>query len=458
MNEEAANKKKTLSFIVAAAVALIALIVGISIYNTPANRVRRQLDLGNKYLEEENYEQAMLAFEEAIAIDERCMEAYAGGLEAYLGAGDMDGAQDCYDRTLAAIGLLDADGIAENIDTIETICLAAESVYGNNLSHALEALEEVFYLTGENEEILNILGACLEHYINILIEAGQYDEVYELIEQYGDIVTNIDFQSILAQMEEQKQQKLAENANNAFMQKVYELMAVQDYQGMYELAISAEAEEFRIGLPEPEYLQQPGYVYFSEENIMQYPAVGVAAHLGRGGEQLIFYYGECYNDGTAQGHGVSFCSQASTGIGYQVFTGEWNGNAPNGQGEIRSFHEQDGSLFLSIKSNFKNGLCDGEVECQYFGPGGGYDLSFVAVNGVPTEDKTEAYKAEMARIKSWDEDTVSLWLGSGTDYIYAYGFANDLVPDAPSNFSAYAYDNGSNPVGVPGFGFAMYIH
>ena len=36
------NKKRALSFPIAAAVALIALLVGISIYNAPTNRIRPQ--------------------------------------------------------------------------------------------------------------------------------------------------------------------------------------------------------------------------------------------------------------------------------------------------------------------------------------------------------------------------------------------------------------------------------
>ena len=79
---------------------------------------------------------------------------------------------------------------------------------------------------------------------------------------------------------------------------------------------------------------------------------------------------------------------------------------------------------------------------------------------MPKEYKTAPYKEEMERtVYGWDRDDFSLGFYSESDYIYAYGFANDLEPNAPSTFSAYAYDNGCNPVGVPGFGgFAMYIH
>lgn len=63
----------------------IVFVCGIGIYNAPANRLRRQLDLGNKYLNEQMYEEAILAFDRAIEIDASCLEAYLGKAEAYEG-------------------------------------------------------------------------------------------------------------------------------------------------------------------------------------------------------------------------------------------------------------------------------------------------------------------------------------------------------------------------------------
>lgn len=93
---DAANKfgGKKWGIIGAIAVVLIALIIGIGLYNTPANRLARLLDLGNRYLEEQNYEQAIVEFDKAIAIDPMCVEAYLGKAEAYVGLGDLQAAAD----------------------------------------------------------------------------------------------------------------------------------------------------------------------------------------------------------------------------------------------------------------------------------------------------------------------------------------------------------------------------
>lgn len=80
-------KRGILSVIV---VILFALIVGITIYNAPANRLSRQLDLGQRYLEEQNYEQAIVEFDKAILIDPMSVDAYLGKVEAYESMGDEE--------------------------------------------------------------------------------------------------------------------------------------------------------------------------------------------------------------------------------------------------------------------------------------------------------------------------------------------------------------------------------
>lgn len=97
------KKRRTLAGIIAAAVVLIAAVIGIGIYNTPTNRMSRHMDLGARYLEEQNYEQAVVEFDKVIAIDPMSVEAYLGKAEAYEGMGDTDKAletlQTGYEKT-----------------------------------------------------------------------------------------------------------------------------------------------------------------------------------------------------------------------------------------------------------------------------------------------------------------------------------------------------------------------
>lgn len=237
------KRKRVLVSLSVAAVVLAAVMVGVAIYHTPENRLRRQLDLGNRYLEEQQYEQAVLAFEQAIAIDDRCLEAYTGSVEACLGMGDENGAQDIYERALTVLSGLDADFLAENLDGAVELYLAADEVYDGDFERIVQALEEGFAVTGkderikaglvenyirlgaketqdgsyeealavydrlleldrENPEVIHDLCGCLNRYMDILMEAGDYERIRELAQKYAEAAAEIDFAAILARIEE----------------------------------------------------------------------------------------------------------------------------------------------------------------------------------------------------------------------------------------------------------------
>lgn len=55
-----------------------------------ARRVQEQLALGQKYLTEENYEEAIIAFNKAIELDEKEIRAYTGLVQSYEAVGDIE--------------------------------------------------------------------------------------------------------------------------------------------------------------------------------------------------------------------------------------------------------------------------------------------------------------------------------------------------------------------------------
>ena len=94
---EGAQKMRRSSMLyAAAAVFLLAMAILAGIFHagrgSASGRLREQLNLGEKYLTEEDYERAVVAFTEAISLDEKNVEAYLGLAEAYLGLGDEDAA------------------------------------------------------------------------------------------------------------------------------------------------------------------------------------------------------------------------------------------------------------------------------------------------------------------------------------------------------------------------------
>ncbi len=142
-------KKFTEIFLIV--VVAVAVATGVGIYNTPTNRINRHLDLGQKYLEEQNYEQALVEFDRAIAIDEKCIQAYTGSIEAYL---TMDSSTEevlaLYDRALSVIEGLDEMELQSNIENVISIYLFAEQIYRYDTDKMLEILKRGYEKTKDN--------------------------------------------------------------------------------------------------------------------------------------------------------------------------------------------------------------------------------------------------------------------------------------------------------------------
>lgn len=100
------------------AAALAILLAGNGKENTEA-LWQEQYDLGNRYLSNGNYEEAIVAFCAAIDIDPKRPEAYRGAANAYIAMGDYESAADILDRGAEETG--DEDMKAESEQLKEAI-------------------------------------------------------------------------------------------------------------------------------------------------------------------------------------------------------------------------------------------------------------------------------------------------------------------------------------------------
>lgn len=101
------NKKTKLIIAIAAAVISIITIVAIILVNSGganAKKVKEQLSLGDKYLSELQYEQAIAAYELAIELDPKCEDAYLGLAEVYIATGEFEKAEEILDKAEEALG------------------------------------------------------------------------------------------------------------------------------------------------------------------------------------------------------------------------------------------------------------------------------------------------------------------------------------------------------------------
>ena len=360
MNEEKtnatqqSNKKKIVLITAAVAVVLFALAVGVGIYNTPANRLQRQLDLGNKYLEEQNYEQAAIAFEETIAIDDRCMEAYAGGMKAYQNMKDAESLLALYERALKAAGELDADALAADRDYLVEIYLMTEEIYGHNPERAVECLMEGYLLTAEDEQIKEQLVEMYLKWADELVEQEDYEkaiseltngyektqderlnekiaEVQEKYKQYLDWIAYVELvDDILV--------RIAASCNMEDYQAVFALMQSDEYAGLLERV--DEIEE-TMGLE------------------TEYGSIGLYKTDSEVFGNYMIYYGD-YEGDVRQGEGVWLGYYDSNNY---IAKGSWAGDLPQGEFAVREWHEHlaEDVVYRVISGNVNNGLWDGDV-------------------------------------------------------------------------------------------------
>lgn len=101
-------KKENKKYFVTAAIAIASIIViFIAVIVKKTNNQKRfdeQMNLGNRYLSEENYEAAVIAFNKAIEIDPRNVESYSKAAQAYIGMGDYEGAIQILEKGIMNTG------------------------------------------------------------------------------------------------------------------------------------------------------------------------------------------------------------------------------------------------------------------------------------------------------------------------------------------------------------------
>ena len=173
------KKTKTPLMLAIALLFLVAIFVVVIVCvksNSPANRLRKQLDLGNRYLSEMNYEQAIACFEAAIEIEPKETQAYQGLIDAYIGLNDSDGIFRVYDLAVASLD--------EN--EVRTVRESASNGYKQLLNSAVEE--------GDYERA------------NVLLES------YFKIDSYGATIAKLTVKDI--QPEETESSNESENETN----------------------------------------------------------------------------------------------------------------------------------------------------------------------------------------------------------------------------------------------------
>lgn len=179
-------KKNRKHIIVLALILVFAIGIGGAAYSLGNNerKLEMQLNLGQKYLQELDYEQAQLAFEQAIAIDPKCAEAYEGAANAYVGMNRYD---DAFDILQQGIEATSGDEILIS-DCIQIgIKLADIYAQDNDFENGLKVYD-VILSYNINAEGIQSFQTYMNQYVDQLIDEKNYDKVFELEEKYENTI------------------------------------------------------------------------------------------------------------------------------------------------------------------------------------------------------------------------------------------------------------------------------
>ncbi len=112
------SSKKNIIIIILAAILVLGLGVGITaiaITNSPSFKVSQGIDLAERYLSEQNYEQAIIEYEKVLEIEPMNVDAYLGLANAYERSGDIDKAIEILREGLEMTG---DERIKEKLDEL----------------------------------------------------------------------------------------------------------------------------------------------------------------------------------------------------------------------------------------------------------------------------------------------------------------------------------------------------
>lgn len=405
------------------AVGMMLLIAGCA--QTTEDKISAQLALGQKYLLEQDYEQAIVAFNKIIELDPRQIEAYEGLMDAYTATADYSNALTTYQNGLQYLdemveeqaayldylGLI-AEGVRDyEIDSSEAaaqkVAWASEIIaydpgviaayegqidgylYQGDVDSAYESYQDAEEAdNGERTEELEdekeqIEAATKEQYDN----EEDLDKKSQLIERLIDLdPDNAEYPSELEQIHEEQERLLEEQER--IREEEEQARAMEEF-------VSGNVEAFDYLLATCESRDDDAIIalYYSEEYAAIYwtfPDTLSSYALEENGTTLLLfressddrglyiYYGEVH-DGVASGEGNVYVALTADNrvIGsladlsgtpefgrYAIYKGHWANGLPNGQGTYVEYEYQN-HISETVTGNYTDGLENGNMTHVY---------------------------------------------------------------------------------------------
>lgn len=184
------------------AISLCFLIGNLVVGQVQTHRVQRQLELGQQYLQEEKYEQALACFTVAVQIDNRCEEAYVGESYAYEGLKNME---ESIDVLLEVTAELEGKLIRTRLEEIHDgqLEIAEDALQDEAYEEARNAFRLILRIDEDDENGKTGIVKVYTDWAGYLVDMGDYDAgislLEEAVEETGSVVlhpSQPDFQLI----------------------------------------------------------------------------------------------------------------------------------------------------------------------------------------------------------------------------------------------------------------------
>ena len=140
-------------------------------------QITEQLNLGQKYLAEANYEEAIVAFNKVIELDPKQVDAYAGMIETYVQMDEYEQAVSIYEEGAERLG----ETASKELETIKTTLVdqlgkAAENLMEEGEYERAEAIYQLKFRLDESspEAVLGL--------VDCLLSQGEFDEAENALE------------------------------------------------------------------------------------------------------------------------------------------------------------------------------------------------------------------------------------------------------------------------------------
>ncbi len=353
-----------------------------------AQQIEEQLQLGQKYLMEMRYDEAIVAFETVISLEPKEFRGYEGLMTAYVETERKEDAEQ-----VLSDGLMVADAIEEweedlRLAFLSFVDYAVTYFQGEGQDDVVIILLERRLQLEESDETYRLL-------IGLYGKTGQVEKLYHLLDGYAGENEEILRDKEDFEFAEAFVQELTELCGTGAIDSLIAIMESEDYAKLVDLIIR---------------LDNPTFFVMEETGLGIYPA-----GTNKRGD---LYYGN-YEGDMRSGEGMWLME--SRGY-YKLARGIWEHDKPNGYQEVID-HSGDDEYYIIYQGNAVDGLWNGSVNLTEI-----YDWG--------QDVRTFPVTFDHGRWRILSEEWDGSYMVSEIDNHYVYAIETDELDDL---------------VGVPGF-------